>query len=175
MQITFRNVDYSSDADCSLLAKWSNDIEIRHFCSPYKDDESFATPTTVASFKERHLKRKQDSTALMVILDGLPAGVVSSELYHEAKVNESSSVAWLSIILGEPHARGRGVGGIVMAHIENIARTAGATKAELGVFEFNERALALYRKLGYREFLRIPDFTYWNGKMWSDIRMEKVL
>jgi RimJ/RimL family protein N-acetyltransferase len=50
-----------------------------------------------------------------------------------------------------------------------------AIRAELGVFEFNERAQALYRRLGHREFNRIPNFTFWNGKMWTDIRMGKDL
>jgi hypothetical protein len=27
--------------------------------------------------------------------------------------------------------------------------------------------------MGYREFGRIDDFTYWRGRMWQDIRMEK--
>ena len=46
---------------------------------------------------------------------------------------------------------------------------------ELGVFEFNTRALKLYQKLGYTEIARIDAFTYWEGKMWQDIRMEKYL
>jgi hypothetical protein len=29
--------------------------------------------------------------------------------------------------------------------------------------------------MGYREIGRIDDFTYWQGKMWQDIRMEKYL
>jgi hypothetical protein len=37
------------------------------------------------------------------------------------------------------------------------------------------REIAEYQKAGYREIGRIPDFTYWNDKMWQDIRMEKYL
>ena len=40
---------------------------------------------------------------------------------------------------------------------------------------FKPCAIQLYQKLGYREFARISNFTYWDGKMWQDIRMEKYL
>nr|WP_311775181.1 hypothetical protein [Alkalihalobacillus sp. TS-13] len=43
------------------------------------------------------------------------------------------------------------------------------------MFEFNKQAYKLYQKLGYQEIGRIKDFTYWNDKMWYDIRMEKYL
>jgi RimJ/RimL family protein N-acetyltransferase len=48
-------------------------------------------------------------------------------------------------------------------------------RIELGVFEFNTVAIGLYKKMGYNEIGRIEDFTYWNGKMWQDIRMEKII
>ena len=40
------------------------------------------------------------------------------------------------------------------------------------------RKLAMFSlliKMGYKEIGRIDDFTYWDGKMWTDIRMEKIL
>jgi RimJ/RimL family protein N-acetyltransferase len=46
---------------------------------------------------------------------------------------------------------------------------------ELGVFEFNAVAIKLYKKLGFLEITRINDFTFWMGRMWQDIRMEKYL
>jgi hypothetical protein len=48
-------------------------------------------------------------------------------------------------------------------------------RLELGVFEFNHAARRLYEKLGYKEIGREYDFTYYDGRMWPDIRMEKEL
>jgi len=62
-----------------------------------------------------------------------------------------------------------------MGYHKSEIRLHGLKRIELGVFEFNENARRLYQKLGYKEIGRIPDFTYWNGKMWPDIRMEKEL
>lgn len=68
-----------------------------------------------------------------------------------------------------------GVGRGAIGTIDSEMRLHGVKRIELGVFEFNENARRLYQKLGYKEIGRIEDFTYWNGKMWQDIRMEKDL
>ena len=59
--------------------------------------------------------------------------------------------------------------------LEEQARALGLKRAELGVFEFNIPAIKLYTKLGYKEIVRLDDFTFWDGKMWQDIRREKYL
>jgi len=45
----------------------------------------------------------------------------------------------------------------------------------LSVFEFNKPALVLYQKLGYQEIGRISKLTFWNGKLWNSIQMEKII
>ena len=62
-----------------------------------------------------------------------------------------------------------------MQHIEGEIRAAGFKRIELGVFEFNTFAQKLYLKMGYTEIGRIPDFTFWQDKLWMDIRMEKYI
>ena len=48
-------------------------------------------------------------------------------------------------------------------------------RIELGVFEFNTRAQKFYTKLGYKKVGEVKDFTFWEGRFWNDIRMEKDL
>ena len=62
-----------------------------------------------------------------------------------------------------------------MQYLENEIKSQGLKRIELGVFEFNTNAIKLYQKLGYKEIARIADFTYWQEKMWQDIRMEKYI
>jgi RimJ/RimL family protein N-acetyltransferase len=85
------------------------------------------------------------------------------------------SSAWIGIVIGEEVGRGKGIGHLALQHLENEIRQQGLRRMELGVFEFNTNAIKLYQKAGYREIGRIPDFTYWQGKLWQDIRMEKVI
>jgi ribosomal protein S18 acetylase RimI-like enzyme len=50
--------------------------------------------------------------------------------------------------------RGQGIGHKLMAATEEWARSKGATQMELSVWEFNDRARALYEALGYRTTYR---------------------
>ena len=83
--------------------------------------------------------------------------------------------AWIGITIGEPEGRGKGIGYKAIQFLEEEIKKHGLHRIELGVFEFNTQAQNLYRKLGYEEIGRIENFTYWQDKMWKDIRMEKYL
>ena len=83
--------------------------------------------------------------------------------------------AWIGITIGDAAAQGKGVGRAAMQFLEEQIRAQGLKRIELGVFEFNTRAHHLYQKLGYQEIGRVAAFTYWDDKMWADIRMEKYL
>jgi diamine N-acetyltransferase len=50
--------------------------------------------------------------------------------------------------------RGQGIGHKLMAASEEWARARGATQMELSVWDFNDRARALYESLGYRTTYR---------------------
>ena len=83
--------------------------------------------------------------------------------------------AWVGITIGESEGRGKGLGFKAIQYLEGVIINEGLKRIELGVFEFNRNAHSLYKKLGYQEIARIPAFTYWNKKMWADLRMEKNL
>lgn len=83
--------------------------------------------------------------------------------------------AWIGITIGESIGRGKGIGYSAIQYLEEQIKQQGLKRMELGVFEFNKQAHKLYQKLGYKEIGRIENFTYWEGKMWTDIRMEKYL
>ena len=50
--------------------------------------------------------------------------------------------------------QGRGVGRQLMETVHEWARDHGATSVELNVYEFNEDAIAFYRRLGYKSLSR---------------------
>jgi RimJ/RimL family protein N-acetyltransferase len=88
---------------------------------------------------------------------------------------KETSSAWAAINIGEQDARGKGIGTLAMKYLEEQIKAQGFQRIELGVFEFNANAIKLYQKLGYREIGRVNDFTFWQGRLWQDIRMEKFL
>ncbi len=61
--------------------------------------------------------------------------------------------AHLLAIVVDPSADGNGVGQRLMAELDVEARASGATTMSLNVFTANERARALYARLGFHEEL----------------------
>jgi RimJ/RimL family protein N-acetyltransferase len=88
---------------------------------------------------------------------------------------KETGTAWIGILIGEETARGKGIGYWALQYLEKEIKEQGWKRIELGVFEFNMNAIKLYQKLGYREIGRIHDFTFWQDRMWQDVRMEKYL
>ncbi|HEU4754964.1 MAG TPA: GNAT family N-acetyltransferase, partial [Armatimonadota bacterium] len=59
--------------------------------------------------------------------------------------------AWVFNVSVVPERQGEGVGKLLMAHAEQLARDAGFHTVGLMVSAHNERARALYKKLRFRE------------------------
>jgi len=87
---------------------------------------------------------------------------------------KETDTAWIAIIIGEQDARGRGIGALALRYLEDQIKAQGLQRIELGVFDFNTNAIKLYQKSGYQEIGRINDFTFWQGRLWQDIRMENT-
>ena len=69
---------------------------------------------------------------------------------------------------------GIGLGRILLEKSISFAGELGYTQMELGVFENNERALRLYRKMGFSEVGRIPNaFRLRTGEQIAEIQMVK--
>lgn len=59
-------------------------------------------------------------------------------------------------VVVDPRFRGRGIGKALFGKIEEIARAKGAVKVTLEVLSGNEPAKALYRSLGYGDYVLDP-------------------
>lgn len=172
-EIEFKRLEKPTKEIAALLEKWNNDpglVPLIRY-SPTKEKQESYNPVTVESLGEI-LKVLQ----VYIILDrGKPVGEFTIQIDPPQCLSDRRGTAWLGITIGEKEARGRGIGERAVLHMEETARLQGLERVELGVFEFNEKARRLYKKLGYREFGRIDNFTWWNDRMWQDIRMEKTL
>ena len=63
--------------------------------------------------------------------------------------------SWYVNILGVyPDLRGRGIGGEMLAHAEEVARETGARGTSIIAFSANPGAVRLYRRTGYEEVAR---------------------
>lgn len=78
-------------------------------------------------------------------VDGVPVGRVG--LNYEGTGIADTPFLWAAHV--EPEWQGRGIGTILMHHLEDVARARGMRAIRLFVAKNNPRAAALYERLGY--------------------------
>ncbi len=156
-----------------LFNQWENDPYTVAFSRPSKN---------IMEMKEKHSvtmkelsERLKSQTIYLICLNQKLIGEMNYQINAKPLLKKDPLSVWISILIGEKPYRGRGIGFTAMQYLEEQIRVKKIQRIELGVFEFNKRAIALYKKLGYEEIARIDNFTYWHGSMRQDIRMEKYL
>ena len=173
MDVTFKKL-VEPDADAlAHLNRWENDPALIHLIRPNRDKAALEMREvlTVQDLEERLVHNH----TFLIYQHGELVGEMDYQIDPKHLLKKETGTAWIGIILGEENARGKGIGQQALQYLEEEIRKQGLKRIELGVFEFNTGAIRLYQKAGYQEIGRIPDFTYWNDKMWQDIRMEKYL
>ncbi len=99
--------------------------------------------------------------------DGVHIGICG---LHRASAENRH--AELGIMIGEKEYWGRGFGTDTMLTLLRFAfEQMNLHKVTLGVFEFNERGLAMYTKLGFVEEGRFRDDLFQDGRYWDLVRM----
>lgn len=170
MSLVLRPFDYSSRSDLDLMAKWCNDPEIKHLSSVHRCDADYAKVVTVEEVAGWPTERKW---SWMCLADGEPVGECSLLISPSHAITREPDTGWYGILLGEAHARGKGLGRRFFTLLESESRSLGIRQAELGVFSFNTPAIRMYEALGYTKIAEIPDFTWWSDKFWADYRYLK--
>lgn len=172
-EATFEKLIEPTQEITSAYEKWENDPALIPLTRPCRNEEDLTKQTlvTIDSLKER----LEHGPTWLIFWNGQLAGEMGYQVDPGHLYKKESPTAWIGITIGGETAGGKGLGYQAMLFLEEQVRQAGLPRMELGVFEFNSRAIKLYKKKGFQEIGRIDDFTYWQGKMWQDIRMEKYL
>jgi len=126
---------------------------------------------TAASLK----KRLELNPMYLIYADGQLIGQMNYQIDPDHLFRRIAGTAWIGILIGEAFPPCKGVGTQAMKYLEVQIQSQGLKRIEIGAFEFNSKAIKLYKKLGYQEIGHIDNFTYWRGRMWRDIRLEKYL
>jgi len=173
MEVTFRKLMEPDTDILEHLNKWENDPALIPLIRPNPDKEALEMREVVSA--QDLEERLVHSHTFLIYQDGQLVGEMDYQIDPKHVFKKQAGTAWIGIILGEESARGKGIGKQALDYLEVEIKKQGLKRIELGVFEFNTSAIKLYQKAGYQEIGRIPDFTYWNDRMWQDIRMEKYL
>lgn len=173
MDIQFRKLTEPSPEIAECISKWENDPALIPFSRPNKDKAALEAReiVTVETLKQR----LEHHHIYLIYLEGQLIGEMDYQVDPQHLFQKEAGTAWIGIVIGEEFARGKGIGVLALQYLENEIKKHNLHRIELGVFEFNTNAIHLYKKAGYQEIGRIPGFTYWQDKMWQDIRMEKYV
>lgn len=171
MEIKFKKLTEPTDEIVEAIDRWENDPTLIPFMRPNKNQQALET-REIITLKDLE-ERLAHNQIYLIYLDDQLVGEMDYQVDPKHLMKKEPQTAWIGITIGEEQARGKGVGKLSLGFLEREIRQHGLKRIELGVFEFNTNAIKLYQKAGYREIGRIEDFTYWRGKMWQDIRMEK--
>ena len=173
MDIQFTQLTEPTTEYMDALNKWDNDpalVPLIHV-NQNQDDLNKKTQHTLESLK----KRLEYDHTWLIRLGGKLIGEVGYQIDPPHLYKKEPGTAWIGITIGEEVGRGKGIGFTAIQYLEKQIKGLGLKRVELGVFEFNVNAIKLYKKLGYQEIVRIENFTFWQDKMWQDVRMEKYL
>ncbi len=169
MNVSFQLLKKPTNEIIEKMVIWNNDPSLRPLIRPNKceaDLEKIMTTSEIESGMKHSITH-------IIKIDKEVVGEIGYQIEPPQLFKKEKGTVWISIIIGEQAAHGKGIGTEAMEYIEKVIKKEGFSRIELGVFEFNKVALGLYQKMGYKEIGRVKEFTYWNGKMWQDIRMEK--
>ena len=167
-QATFRSPRKEDAAE--LLNYLRKTAEETDFVLRYPDEITM-TVEQEESFIER-INQSENSYMILCLVDGRHAGNCSMQFHDKRKVRHRGEVA-IALV---KEFWGMGIGTFMFEEMIRIAQEQGKTQLELGMVDGNERGLALYRKMGFREYGRLPNaFHQKDGSMRDEILMVREL
>jgi RimJ/RimL family protein N-acetyltransferase len=173
LNINFKKLISPTPEIAASFSQWENDLILIPLMRPNSSEEDLLSRKEVSV--NDLLERIKHSHMYLIYVQGELVGAMDYQVDPPYVYKKVEGTAWIGITIGEESGRGKGIGFHALQYLEEQIKLHGLKRIELGVFEFNTRAIKLYQKSGYKEIARIADFTYWQGKMWQDIRMEKHL
>jgi RimJ/RimL family protein N-acetyltransferase len=129
------------DEDSDLLFGWINDRDLVVLSAPFRP-----VPRSEHDAWFEQVRRREDVRIFGIREDGRLVGTCQLHSIHP--VHRSAE---LQIRIGEPEARGRGLGTSAVARLLELGfRELGLHRVSLHVFATNEPALQLYERAGFR-------------------------
>jgi diamine N-acetyltransferase len=124
----------------------------------------------VSAWYERHATAPQDTLLFTIITNEghRPVGNIALQ-----DIDYRNRTAELGIYIGDVASRGHGYGSEAVRLLLGLAfRILGLQNVMLRVYEYNEAAIRVYQKAGFREFGRRHQSQFMDGRFWDVILME---
>jgi len=147
--------------DIVQCMKWINDPEIR--CLTAFDERPFNKIKEEEWFEK--MNKNKNVILFAICLD-------DANFIGNIGITLLSGNALLGIMIGEKEYLGRGYGTeAIKLVLDYCFNTLNLHRVALGVFEFNERAIKCYEKVGFKREGIAREVVYKKGRYWDDIKM----
>lgn len=154
-----RNVE-----DVEIFTKWLNDFDTTDYIVR---SSNLLTLTSEKKYLEDH-SGDEKVFAIVTEKEDKLIGTVSLE-----KINNVNRTATLGVFIGDKEYRSKGYGTEAIKLILDFGfRYLNLNNIKLDVLEFNERAIACYKKCGFKEYGRRRKAVFLNGKYYDSISMD---
>ena len=150
--------------DVEQYTEWLNDFETSDYIG-----RSHLVMSKEA--EKEYLESQKNEQGIFAIIDSSNDKLIGTVGLH--KINNINRTATLGIFIGDKSYRGKGYGteairlildyGFNYLNLNNIM---------LKLMGFNERALACYKKCGFKEYGRRRKSKFINGKYYDEIEMD---
>lgn len=150
--------------DVEKFVKWLNDFETTDYIGR---SGALVTIETEKEYLEKHTKEEATFGIVELETDEL-IGTISLE-----DISYINRRATLGIFIGEKESRNKGYGTEAIKLILDYGfNYLNLNNIKLDVMEFNERAIACYKKCGFKEYGRRRKSEFTNGKYYDRISMD---
>lgn len=123
------------------------DIYYEGFLYHYNHRKDLFKKRTIDELKEYVFEQIENGIKIIgYYKDNVLVGFLSYEIRE--KMNK---VLWIDELVVTEKERGNGYGSLLMGEIKKISKIEKVKRIELNVFTFNDIAIKLYNKLGYKE------------------------
>lgn len=150
--------------DINKFLEWMNDFETTDYTG--RSSKIISREGKVA-----YLEEHANDEATLAIIDMKEDELIGTVGLHD--IDHINRRATLGIMIGDKNYRGNGYGTEAIQLILDYGfNYLNLNNIKLDLMEFNERALACYKKCGFKEYGRRRKCNFINGKYYDTIEMD---
>jgi len=151
--------------DAPVYTKWFNDLEVQRSCV-------IPVPViTLEAEQEWIANAAQQGDVVFAIVDAAEHRLIGNTGLH--RIEPLNRTAELGIVIGEKDCWDKGYGSeATLLMLDYGFNVLNLHSVMLRAYAFNERALACYRKCGFREIGRRREAKVIAGRCWDEIYMD---
>lgn len=153
-----------NNEDVEKFTEWLNDFETTDYIGR-------SSQIMTLEKEKEYLEKHSDDEAVFSIVrleDDKLIGTVGLE-----QISHLRRIATLGIFIGDKESRNKGYGTeAIQLILEYGFKYLNLNNIKLDLMEFNERALACYKKCGFKEYGRRRKCNFINGKYYDTIEMD---